>query len=114
MAQFENIDFPGWEVVRKIGEGSFGGVYEIHRTLPGGRVEKCALKKLAVPRNDGEIQELISQSFSTESITAHYKNQMGELVNEYSLTQELSSCKNVVGCCDVRFIQHDEGIGWGS
>ena len=112
MAQFENIDFPGWEVVRKIGEGSFGGVYEIHRTLPGGRVEKCALKKLSVPRNDGEIQELISQSFSTESITAHYKNQMGELVNEYSLTQELSSCKNVVGCYDVRFIQHDDGIGW--
>ena len=112
MAQFENIDFPGWEVIRKIGEGSFGGVYEIHRTLPGGRVEKCALKKLAVPRNDGEIQELISQSFSTESITAHYKNQMGELVNEYSLTQELSSCKNVVGCYDVRFIQHDDGIGW--
>ena len=109
---YENIDFPGWEVVRKIGEGSFGGVYEIHRTLPGGRVEKCALKKLAVPRNDGEIQELISQSFSTESITAHYKNQMGELVNEYSLTQELSSCKNVVGCYDVRFIQHDDGIGW--
>ena len=112
MAQFENIDFPGWEVARKIGEGSFGGVYEIHRTLPGGRVEKCALKKLAVPRNDGEIQELISQSFSTESITAHYKNQMGELVNEYSLTQELSSCKNVVGCYDVRFIQHEDGIGW--
>ena len=112
MAQFENIDFPGWEVIRKIGEGSFGGVYEIHRTLPGGRVEKCALKKLSVPRNDGEIQELISQSFSTESITAHYKNQMGELVNEYSLTQELSSCKNVVGCYDVRFIQHDDGIGW--
>ena len=112
MAQFEGVDFPGWEVVRKIGEGSFGGVYEIHRTLPGGRVEKCALKKLAVPRNDGEIQELISQSFSTESITAHYKNQMGELVNEYSLTQELSSCKNVVGCYDVRFIQHGDGIGW--
>ena len=111
-SEFTNASWLDWEVVRKIGEGSFGGVYEIHRTLPGGRVEKCALKKLAVPRNDGEIQELISQSFSTESITAHYKNQMGELVNEYSLTQELSSCKNVVGCYDVRFIQHDDGIGW--
>ena len=111
-SEFTNASWLDWEVVRKIGEGSFGGVYEIHRTLPGGRVEKCALKKLSVPRNDGEIQELISQSFSTESITAHYKNQMGELVNEYSLTQELSSCKNVVGCYDVRFIQHDDGIGW--
>lgn len=36
MAQeFDNISFPGWEVVRKLGEGSFGGVYEIQRILPG-------------------------------------------------------------------------------
>ena len=68
MAQFEDVNFPGWEVVRKLGEGSFGGVYEIHRTLPGGRVEKCALKKLTVPKDNGEIRELYSQSFSTDSI----------------------------------------------
>ena len=112
MAQFENIDFPGWEVVRKIGEGSFGGVYEIHRTLPGGRVEKCALKKLSVPKDASEIQDLYSQSFSRESITAHYQDQMSELVREYSLTQELNGCKNVVACHDVKYVQHDDGIGW--
>ena len=112
MAQFEDIDFPGWEVIRKIGEGSFGGVYEIHRTLPGGRVEKCALKKLTVPKDNGEIRELYSQSFSRENITAHYKDQMSELVNEYSLAQELNGCKNVVACHDVKCVQHDDGIGW--
>ena len=112
MAQFEGVDFPGWEVVRKIGEGSFGGVYEIHRTLPGGRVEKCALKKLAVPKDASEIQDLYSQSFSRESITAHYQDQMSELVREYSLTQELNGCKNVVACHDVKYVQHDDGIGW--
>ena len=112
MAQFEGVDFPGWEVVRKIGEGSFGGVYEIHRTLPGGRVEKCALKKLSVPKDASEIQDLYSQSFSRESITAHYQDQMSELVREYSLTQELNGCKNVVACHDVKYVQHDDGIGW--
>lgn len=35
--QFDGVSFPGWEVVRKIGQGSFGGVYEIRRTLPDGR-----------------------------------------------------------------------------
>ena len=112
MAQFENIDFPGWEVVCKLGEGSFGGVYEIHRTLPGGLVEKCALKKLSVPKDASEIQDLYSQSFSRESITAHYQDQMSELVREYSLTQELNGCKNVVACHDVKYVQHDDGIGW--
>ena len=109
---YENVNFPGWEVVRKIGEGSFGGVYEIHRTLPDGRVEKAALKKLTVPKDDSEIRELYSQSFSKENITAHYKDQMRELVNEYTLTQELNGCRNVVACHDVQCVQHTDGIGW--
>ena len=109
---YENIHFPGWEVVRKIGEGSFGGVYEIHHTLPDGRVEKAALKKLTVPKDNSEIRELYSQSFSKENITAHYKDQMRELVNEYTLTQELNGCRNVVACHDVQCVQHADGIGW--
>ena len=109
---YENIHFPGWEVVRKIGEGSFGGVYEIHRTLPDGRVEKAALKKLTVPKDNGEIRELYSQSFSKENITAHYKDQMQGLVNEYTLTQELNGYRNVVACHEVQCVQHADGIGW--
>ena len=94
---FESVNFPGWEVVRKIGEGSFGGVYEIHRTLPDGRVEKAALKKLTVPKDNSEIRELYSQSFSKEKITAHYKDQMQGLVNEYTLTQELMALRRAGG-----------------
>ena len=109
---YENIHFPGWEVMRKIGEGSFGGVYEIHRTLPDGRVEKAALKKLTVPKDNSEIRELYSQSFSKENITAHYKDQMQGLVNEYTLTQELNGCRNVVACHEVQCVQHADGIGW--
>ena len=110
--QFPDVRFPGWEVIRKLGEGSFGGVYEIHRTLPDGRVEKAALKKLTVPKDNSEIRELYSQSFSKENITAHYKDQMRELVNEYTLTQELNGCRNVVFCHDVQCVQHADGIGW--
>ena len=109
---YENVNFPGWDVVRKIGEGSFGGVYEVHRTLPDGRVEKAALKKLTVPKDNSEIRELYSQSFSRETITAHYKEQVRELAKEYTLTQELNSCKNVVACHDVQCVQHADGIGW--
>ena len=110
--EFADVSWPGWEVVRKIGEGSFGGVYEIQRTLPGGRVEKCALKKLTIPRDNGEIEELYSQSFSTDSITAHYKNRMEELVGEYGLMQSLNGCPNTVTCYDIRYVRHDDNIGW--
>lgn len=110
--EYPDVRFPGWEVVRKLGQGSFGGVYEIQRTLPDGRVEKAALKKLSVPRNRAEIEEMLSQSFSVESITAYYKDQMSDLVREYSLMQELSNCKNIVACHDVRYTRQSNGIGW--
>lgn len=57
-SRFTDVVWPGWEVVRKLGVGSFGGVYEIQRTLPDGQVEKGALKKLTLPRNPDEIEEL--------------------------------------------------------
>ena len=31
----KKVTWPGWEVVRKIGSGSFGGVYEIRRDVFG-------------------------------------------------------------------------------
>ena len=41
----ERVTYPGWTVVKLLGEGSFGGVYEIERILPDGTVERAALKK---------------------------------------------------------------------
>lgn len=49
---------------------------------------------------------------SKENITAHYKDQMQGLVNEYTLTQELNGCRNVVACHEVQCVQHADGIGW--
>ena len=88
--QFPDVRFPGWEIIRKLGEGSFGGVYEIQRKLPDGRVETAALKKMSIPRDQEEVYVLQSQSFSGEQITAYFKKQMEELVREYLFMQKLS------------------------
>ena len=113
MAQsFTDIILPGWEVVRKLGEGSFGGVYEIQRTLPDGTVERAALKKLTVPKDPGEIEELYDRSYDSATITAHFKEQMQDLVREYAFMQKLGENPNVVHCQDLRTIQHEDGIGW--
>lgn len=109
---YKDINFHGWEVVKKLGEGSFGGVYEIIRTLPDGTVEKSALKKLTVPKEHAEIEELRSHHYDNESITAHFREQMQDLVKEYSLMQKLGNNPNVVHCQDMQTIQHQDGIGW--
>ena len=48
MTNQPNVFWPGWEVVRLIGRGSFGAVYEIQRTLFDD-VEKAALKVISIP-----------------------------------------------------------------
>lgn len=110
--QFADVIWPGWEVVRKLGEGSFGGVYEIQRVLPDGQVEKGALKKLTLPKSTDEIEELRSDQFDDASITAHFSNQLKSLVGEYAMVKKLSGCPNIVHSLDLRYIQHDDGIGW--
>ena len=111
-SRFTDVVWPGWEVVRKLGVGSFGGVYEIQRTLPDGQVEKGALKKLTLPRNPDEIEELRSNQFDEASITAHFTNQLKNLVGEYGMMKRLSGCPNIVHSLDLRYVQHEDGIGW--
>ena len=112
MFETVGVSLPGWEVVRKLSEGSFGGVHEIQRTLPDGTVERAALKKLTVPKDPGEIAELYDQSYDSASITAHFKEQMQDLVREYTFMQKLGENPNVVHCQDLRTVQHEDGIGW--
>ena len=56
---FADIVWSGWEVVDKLGEGSFGGVYEIRRTLLDGTVERAALKKTDSTQGSGGNRETV-------------------------------------------------------
>lgn len=56
-ADNQTVSWPGWEVVRTVGAGSFGTVYEIRRELFGKR-ESAAMKVISVPADDSEIAEL--------------------------------------------------------
>ncbi len=108
----ERVTYPGWTVVKLLGEGSFGGVYEIERILPDGTVERAALKKLTIPQDPMEIKELYTQNYDSASITEHYREQMRDLVREYTFMQELSQNPYIVHCQDLQTVQHDDGIGW--
>ncbi len=103
--------WPGWETVRLIGRGSFGTVYEIERKLFD-EVEKSALKVISVPQNESDIEEMYNDGYDSESITSTFNSHLKNIVAEYSLMKKMSGCHNIVTCDDVRYLQHDDGIGW--
>jgi len=103
--------WPGWETVRLIGRGSFGTVYEIERKLFD-EVEKSALKVISIPQNESDIEEMYNDGYDSESITSTFNSHLKNIVAEYSLMKKMSGCHNIVTCDDVRYVQHDDGIGW--
>ena len=101
-----------WETVRVIGRGSFGTVYEIQRRLVDGTVETAAMKVITLPQNPGDVEELRGEGYDDESITATFQSHLKSIVAEYTLMRKLDGSANVVNCKDIRYIQHDDGMGW--
>ena len=106
-----NWPWSGWETVRRLGVGGYGAVFEIERDVFG-QTEKAALKVLSIPNDPNEIHELREDGYNFESISQHYKKSLKELVQAYSLMQEMKGHTNIVCCDDLRYTQHDDGIGW--
>lgn len=108
---FKTAFWPGWETVELIGRGSFGAVYKIERKVFND-TESAALKVISIPQNDGDIEELYSDGYDSESITNTFQSHLESIVAEYSLMRKMNGCANIVNCDDVRYVQHDDGIGW--
>ena len=103
--------WPGWKTVRMIGRGGFGAVYEVQRELFGD-IEKAAVKCICIPQNESDIEELVSEGYDHDSISNTFRSYLKGIVSEYSMMRKLSDCPNIVSCDDVRYIPHEDGIGW--
>lgn len=103
--------WPGWETVSQIGSGSFGTVYEIRRELLG-ETERAALKVISIPRSESEMRTLTEEGYDRESLVRHYRSLMEEIVREYRLMARMRGNSTIVDCDDLRYEQHEDGIGW--
>ncbi len=108
---YGSVAWPGWNTVRMIGRGSFGAVYEIERDVFG-HTEKAALKVISIPQNSSDIDELYNDGYDDESITQRFQSYLKDIVREYALMSEMKGHTNIVYCDDLRYIQHDDGLGW--
>lgn len=111
MQSIDQVQWPGWNVVRLIGRGSFGAVYEIQRDVFG-ETERAALKVITIPENGADIDDLRVEGYDDESITSRFQSYLEDIVKEYSTMAKMKGHPNVVYCDDVKYVQHDDGIGW--
>ena len=103
--------WPGWETVRVLGSGSFGSVYEIRRDVLG-EDERAAVKVISIPHSSSEIEELYNDGYNADSVKQAFHDHLKAIVGEYSLMRRMNGSANVVNCDDVRYVPHDDGIGY--
>ena len=111
MEQLNETLWPGWETVRLIGHGGFGAVYEIRRNIFGD-YEKAALKVISIPQKQSDIEQLYSDGYDAASVTGTFQGILKNIVSEYSMMRKMNGHSHIVSCDDVRYVQHDDGIGW--
>ena len=106
-------EYESWEIVRKIGSGSFGTVYEIQRRDEEfGGVYKAALKVISIPQREEEIEEIRVDGMTAENVSEYFHSVAAEMVKEYELMTKLKGTTNIVSYEDHRIRQHRDGIGW--
>ena len=101
----------GWNITRLLGEGSYGKVFEIERS-EFGQTYRAALKVITVPQSSAEVRSVISEGMSTPQAEAYFHGIVEELVHEFSIMFKLKGTANIVGCEDLRVLEHPDGIGW--
>ncbi len=114
MENFEHIHLPwaGWKIVKYLGGGAYGKVYEIERTISGMQEkEKAALKIVSRPKDENEIEEYEVSGYDKESIIQSYKSEIQNYVQEYKLMRTLQGQTNIVSCDDFTVVWNQNGIG---
>ena len=112
MENFENIrlPWPDWKIVKYLGGGAYGKVYEIERNISGVQ-EKAALKIVSRPKEESELEADYQNGYDRESIAVKYTEILQEYINEYKLMKELQGQSNIVSCDDFAIEKNPDGIG---
>ncbi len=103
--------FGSWKIVKKIGEGAFGKVFEVERS-DFGKNFKSALKVVSIPSNQSEIESLTSEGMDDESVKKYFNSMAGEMINEFELLAKLQGNSYIVSYDDHMIKEHENGIGY--
>lgn len=103
--------WPKWNIVRTIGEGSFGKVFEIVRSEYGIE-EHSALKVILIPQSDGEIQSLKNDGMTDKDTTEYFKGIVNDFVQEIQLMSKLKGNSNIVAYEDFAVVEKSESVGY--
>ena len=106
-----DIVMDSWEVVRLLGEGGYGSVYEIRKNIYG--VDSVsALKVIPIPKERNYIDAMRSMGSTKAQIDEEIRNQVNRAVAEVQAMKRLIDHPAVVRCEDFSVVQYEDDESW--
>ena len=103
--------WPEWELIEKIGEGSFGKVYKAKRTERG-RSFYSAIKIISIPASKGELDSVRSEMNNEQSTREYFRNLVGDCIQEIYTMEHFCGNSHVVSFEDFKVVEYLDEIGW--
>lgn len=104
-------EYDSWTIVREIGSGSYGTVYEIQKK-DFDYIYKSALKVISVPQKSDEVEQLRrNQSMTQEELEIYFNGIASDIVKEFEIMSKLKGITNIVSYQRHEIKKHEDGIG---
>ena len=103
--------FNDWVIIREIGKGATGTVFEIKKKDT--KVEiRAALKVIRIPRSQDDIKNAMITGMDQLSATSYFRGFVNEIQDEIKVMVLLKEHPNIVSYEDHCIIEHKDEIGW--
>ena len=103
--------WPGWRVVRLIGRGGYGSVYEIHRSI-GSHLQRAALKVIRVDIDNSNIDQMMLGAQSPDYTDLFYREFISKIQNEIVLMQQFVGNSHIISYEDHFIRSREDDSGW--
>ena len=111
MNNYENqIPWKDWHIVRRLGGGGFGTVYEIERDFYG-EEELAAMKVIRIPKEESDLDDDYNSGMTEEEVREKYTYIQNYFSKEYQLMLEFKGHSNIVNCHDFSVVPNPDGPG---
>lgn len=100
-----------WTVVRELGRGSYGIVYEAVRQEHSVN-SRSAIKVISIPSHASELISMRSEMSSDDELEVYLKSIVDNCVKEIQVLESFKGSPGIVTIEDYEVIKHQDSIGW--
>lgn len=103
--------WPEWQIVKQIGSGSDGVVYEAVRRNHSIK-SHSAIKVISIPQKESEINSLRAEGLSNEAIRDYLRRIVNDFEQAFQLMESFKGVQNIVSVEDYKTVELKDKIGW--